>query len=477
MSRRTKIVATLGPATDPPEVLDVVIAAGVDVVRLNLSHGSLEGHLQRLQHVREAAERAGRHVAVLADLPGPKVRCGGFGDRGVHLATGSFVALEPGDGPCDESLVFVDYPALLDDLTPGDTVIIGDGAITMSIEDVNRERALAQVVTGGRATGRPGFHIPSERLRLTTPTEEDLRLLDRVQEAGVDFVAVSFVRSAADLHRVRSLVRPGGPYIVAKVETVLAVQHLDEILAATDAVMVARGDLGIELPMEEVPHVQKQVIRSCVAASVPVITATQMLESMINSPAPTRAEVSDVANAVFDGTDAVMLSGETAIGHDPALVVRTMARIAERAEQDAAFALWAGAMIEHQRAGLAAHARPITRAVTAAAWQAATDVGAAAVLVVTRTGRSAVSMARYRPQATLVGLSDRVETLRGLSLVWGVTPRPIAPSTSTDEMVWHAVESASVAGDVRPGDIVAVVARSPDSPDNATDVLRLVRVD
>jgi pyruvate kinase len=476
MARRTKIVATLGPASDTPEELERLVDAGVDVFRFNLSHGTIADHVARLARVRKAAERCGRVVATLADLPGPKVRCGNFGDRGVHLTTGERVTLKPGDGSCDEHCIHVEYSTLLNDLREDDTVIVGDGGITLKVDTKDSEVASATVVTGGRATGRPGFHIPSERLQLTTPTEADVEILNaiRTMDDPVDYVAVSFVRSAADIEAVRKILGDHGPLIVAKIETVPAVQNLPEIVDAVDAVMVARGDLGIEMPLEAVPHVQKSIIRQAVAAGVPVITATQMLESMINSPAPTRAEVSDVANAVFDGTDALMLSGETAIGNDPANAVRTMARIAIRAEADADYSQWGGYLAKRQR--YAAHPTPITRAVTHAAWQAAQDVEASAILCSTRGGLTARAMARYRPLASLVGLSPYERTLRQLALVWGVTPRLVHASASTDVMVWHAVEEAARAGDVKPGDTAVVLARSPDSPDGATDVMRVVRV-
>jgi len=474
--RRTKIVATLGPASDAPGVLESLIANGVDVVRLNLSHGVVSDHLGRLARVREVAASAGRTVAVLADLPGPKVRCGDFGDRGQHLATGSLVRIGVGDMPCDARSVQVDYPRLLDDLAEGDTVIIGDGAIRLHVDGVAPDHVDATVVTGGRATGRPGFHIPAARLRLATPTSEDLRLLEVVVAAGVDYVAVSFVREAGDLAAVRRAAGDRPVRLVAKIETMPAVTNLDEIVAEADAVMVARGDLGIELPLEEVPRLQKRIIRHCVAVGTPVITATQMLESMITSPAPTRAEVSDVANAVFDGTDALMLSGETAIGVDPPNVVATMARIAMRAEEGGEYARWPGRLVADERVRDREHPTAITRAITHAAWQAAQDMAATAILCSTRSGLTVIAMARYRPLARLVGLSPDERTVRALALVWGVTPRLVTRSESTDEMVWLAVEAAAQAGDVTPGDHVVVLARSPDSPDSSTDVLRLVRV-
>jgi len=477
MNGRTKIVATLGPATDRPEVLDEMIVAGVDVVRMNLSHGPVDSHIARLRAVRESATRTGSVVAVLADLPGPKVRAAPFPDGGLELRAGATVSLHPGAPVSSKDVVGVDYPTLLEDLHPGDPIVVGDGAITLKVERVSSEGALCEVRNGGRAQGRPGVHLPSERMRVETPTTEDLALAERMSAEGADFLAVSFVRDADDLQCVRDAIAPMRTRLVAKIETLSAVQHLDEIIAASDAVMVARGDLGIECPLEDVPHMQKQIVRSCVAAGVPVITATQMMESMITASSPTRAEVSDVANAVFDGTDALMLSGETAIGADPANVVRTMARVAERAERDADYAHWADHLGRLQRKGLPDGPDRITMAVTHAAGLAAVDAGADAILCCTRSGRTALAMARFRPLARLIGLSPDPATVRALALSWGVIPVQVETYETIDQLVWFAVETAVHRGLVTSGQTVLVLAGAPDGASGAsTDVLRIVRV-
>jgi pyruvate kinase len=325
--------------------------------------------------------------------------------------------------------------------------------------------------------GRPGIHLPSERLRLTAPTADDLVYAAAMAAEGADFIAVSFVREARDIAQVRNVIFPLPTRLVAKIETIPAVANLAAIVEASDAVMVARGDLGIECPLEDVPHLQKKIIRHCVEAGVPVITATQMLESMILSPAPTRAEVSDVANAVFDGTDAVMLSAETAIGHDPVLVVQTMARIAARAEAEANYSRWGARLGRVQRRQWDDSSDRITLAITHACAQAASDAGAEAILCCTRSGRTARAMARFRPDARLIGLSPDAATVRSLALSWGVVPLHVETHDSTDELVWFAVESSVRAGLVTIGATVAVLAGAPDRPSGAaTDVLRLVRV-
>jgi pyruvate kinase len=477
MESRTKIVATLGPASAAPEVLDRMLLAGVDVVRLNLSHGTVEEHVERLHEVRAAGERTGRVVAVLADLPGPKVRAGQLPPEGVLLAAGASLELVAGEGDSTVTCFHVDYATLLHDLDVGDRVVIGDGAISLMVEALSDTVATTRIVTGGTTQGRPGVHIPSERMRLRTPTEEDLRLAVIMAAEGVDFLAVSFVRSAADIAAVRSVVGSDCPHLVAKIETLPAVAALEEIAAEADAVMVARGDLGIECPLEDVPHLQKRIVRHCVEVGVPVITATQMLESMITAPSPTRAEVSDIANAVFDGTDALMLSAETAIGHDPVAVVQAMRRIAERAEAEASYSAWGNRLGRVQRRMWPDGPDRITMAITHAAGLAAVDAGADAILCCTRSGRTARAMARFRPTPPLIGLSPDPRTVRTMALSWGVTSVQVDIYHSTDELVWHAVETAVQQGLISVGQIVLVLAGAPDRPSGAsTDVLRLVQV-
>ena len=478
MNRRTKIVATIGPASESPVMLEALLNAGVDVVRLNLSHGPIDEHLRRLRSVRAAAAAVDRPIAVLADLPGPKVRAGQFPDGGIALAVGELLHLQPGVGPCNQAIVTVDYPSLVKDVRVGDRIVVGDGGITLRVTVVGTEALTARVETGGRAQGRPGIHLPSERLRLTAPTDEDLLLAAAMAAEGVDFIGISFVRDAIDVMRVRDATAPHPVRLVAKIETIPAVANLEAIISVSDAVMVARGDLGIECPLEDVPHLQKKIIRQCVEAGVPVITATQMLESMIVSPAPTRAEVSDVANAVFDGTDAVMLSAETAIGHDPVLVVTTMAQIALRAEKEASYAQWGARLGRVQRRQWTDASDRITMAITHACAQAAADAEAEAILCCTVSGKTARAMARFRPIARLIGLSPNTATVRAMSLTWGITPLHVDTYGSTDELVWFAIETAARHQLISAGSVVAVLAGAPDRPSGAaTDVLRLVRVE
>ncbi|HZA75501.1 MAG TPA: pyruvate kinase [Acidimicrobiales bacterium] len=470
--RRTKIVATLGPASDAPGVLGAVLDAGVDVVRLALAHGTVDEHRARVEQVRDLAERRGRTVGVLADLPGPKVRAGTFPEGGAFLAEGDEVTLVTGDGASDAQRIEVDGAHLADSVTAGDTVVLGDGTVTLEVVDVGGDAVRAVVRSGGRLQGRPGTHLPSDRWLPPVPTDDDLRLVDEIGKTA-DWVAVSFVRQADELVRVREALGPDGPRLMAKIETRGAVEHLEDLLAVADGVMVARGDLGIDFPIADVPHLQKQIIRACGARGLPVVTATQMLESMVTAPSPTRAEASDVANAVVDGTDALMLSAESAIGHDPALAVRTMASIAERTEQ---FDDQHGSYEQGLGQRRAPSAKAVTVAMAHAALRAAVELDLAAIVCCTRAGPTARAMAALRPPCRLIGASPSLATARQLALSWGVEPMLVDEYTTTDEMVWCVVEAAVGQDLVRHGDSIAVLAGAPEASPRRTDVLRVVAV-
>jgi pyruvate kinase len=479
MERRTKIVATVGPACEDPKILRAMITAGMDVARLSLAHATLDETLKRLEVIRAAADQKGAVVGVLADLPGPKVRAAAFSGEGAQLAEGMVLDLAPA-GPHDASgagRIAVDDPSVLVDLRSGDRVALGDGAIELVVHEVDGDRARAEVVAGGWAQGRPGVVLPPGRQTTASPTSEDLRLLKALAAAEVDAVAISFVRSAADIERARAAV-DDGPMLVGKIETQEAVDCLDDIIATADGVMVARGDLGIRCALEDVPHYQKRIIRTGVAYGRPVITATQMLESMVRAPVPTRAEVSDVANAVFDGTSALMLSGETAVGHDPVGAVATMARVAWRAEREFDYRAWGRELGRQQTAEAQGAPAPvrITAAISAAAWRAATDADVAAIIACTNSGATARAISRFRPTVPVLAATPSLRTFRQLAMAWGVRPVLVDRHGTTDDIVWFAVQAAARRGVVRPGDLVAVLVGAPTDPDPATDTLRLVRV-
>ncbi|HMT62854.1 MAG TPA: pyruvate kinase, partial [Microthrixaceae bacterium] len=405
MARRTKIIATIGPASDDPGVLRGMIDAGADIIRIGLAHGTLAEAIARYRHVRQVAREAERTVGTLIDLPGPKVRLAQFADGGADLATGTTVLLRPGAPASTQAVLGVDYAELLEDVKLGDKLALGDGTVRCEIVDLGHDQATVRITHGGRLQGRPGLHVPADRLGLATPTAEDLYKLDAFVEEGADMVALSFVRSAHDVRRVGTEPAPRGPLVIAKIETRAAVENLDGIIAASGAVMVARGDLGIELGIEELPTLQKRIIRGCVALGRPVITATQMLESMITAATPTRAEVSDVANAVFDGTSALMLSAETAVGIDPVGAVQTMARVSERADREFDYDNWARRLRATRRTDDVDADDRVTDAMTGAAWRAATEMGATATICISDTGFTARSIARFRPSMPILGFT------------------------------------------------------------------------
>jgi pyruvate kinase len=476
MPRRTKIIATIGPASDSPATLEAMIEAGMDVARIGLAHGTLDEQMERYHRVRAAAKAVDRPIGILVDLPGPKVRAASFGeDEGLMLIEGLPIRLTPGNTRSTIEMVEVDYPDLLTDIHPGDRLMFGDGAVIVEIHEHAGDHLVGQVAHGGWVQGRPGVHIPSDRLRVSSPTENDLRLLDAFIDVDVDIVALSFVRSAHDVRRIGTEPHPRGPLVVAKIETRAAVDNLDGIIEASGAIMVARGDLGEEFSIEELPHLQKDIIARCIAMGRPAITATQMLESMIHAPSPTRAEATDVANAVFDGTSAVMLSAETAIGHDPVRVIATMSRIAQRADQRFDYGGWAKQLTLRQLSEVAGLDTRVTDAMTMAAWQAAADMKANAIICITRSGFTARAIARFRPEARILAYSSDPRTVNQLTMSWGAIPLKSEAHGSFTDMVNWAVADAHRSGLVRSGDVVVVLAGSSETSE-ATDTLRLVRV-
>lgn len=476
MHRRTKIIATIGPASDEPATLEAMIEAGMDVARIGLAHGTLDEQMERYHRVRAAAKAVGRPVGILVDLPGPKVRAASFGDEeGLMLLEGLPVRLAPGNTGSTLELIEVDYPELLEDIHPGDRLMFGDGAVIIEIHEHGGDHLQGTVAHGGWVQGRPGVHIPSDRLRVASPTDQDLKFLDAFIDVGVDIVALSFVRSAHDVRRIGTEPHPHGPLVVAKIETRAAVENLDGIIEASGAIMVARGDLGEEFSIEEIPHLQKDIIARCIAMGRPAITATQMLESMVHAPSPTRAEATDVANAVFDGTSAIMLSAETAIGHDPVRVVTTMNRIAQTADQRFDYGSWAKALSLRQLSEASGLDTRVTDAMTMAAWQAAADMSAAAIICITRSGFTARAIARFRPKSRILAYSPDPRTVQQLTMSWGAVALTSKAHGTFTEMVDWAVSDAVGSGLVRSGDVIVILAGSRETS-AATDTIRLVRV-
>ncbi len=467
--RRTKIVATIGPASSSPEVLGAMIDEGMDMARLNCSHGHVDEHAARAKIIREIAAEKGKNVAILADLPGPKIRTTTMGD-GIQFTDGELIELRSGNEPSVPGRIFSDYPTLAQDLKAGDSVTLGDGGVDLRVQSVDGDTVRVKVMNGGHLQARPGLHLPADRITLPVPTDEDKQLIRELALPNdVDFVAVSFVRYASEIRQVRELLGDSGIRIIAKIETPHALDNLDEIVVASDAVMVARGDLGTECPFEDVPVYQKRIIRTCLANARPVITATQMMESMITASTPTRAEASDVANAVCDGTDAIMLSGETAVGHNPPLVIQAMSKIADAAE----------IVADHDRFALTLspdrQMNEITVALTHGAWWAMNDLGVKAVLCCTRSGSTAHAMAALRPDAKLIALSTSKQTVRQEALTWGTTSLELPETTNSDSMVAAAAERAKKAGLVQTGDLVGILSGGRDVP-GATNDFRLITI-
>ncbi len=476
MPRRTKIIASIGPACDNEATLKPVIEAGANVIRLGLAHGSLDHQIDTFRLIRKVSTDLNRRVGILVDLPGPKIRCAEFPENGCDITDGNTLLISSDGHASSAERIVVEYENLLQDVKPGDRLAFGDGSVVMSVTALKGDALEAEVVHGGHLEGRPGVHIPSDQLDMPSPTVEDLKLAEVFTELGTDMLAVSFVRSAEDMKRLNAEPAPRGPLLVAKIETRSAVTNLEEIIEASGAVMVARGDLGAEFNIEELPHLQKKIIEACIALGRPAITATQMLESLLHASVPTRAEASDVANAVFDGTSAVMLSGETAIGHDPSNAVEMMSRIAARADENFDYAAWVDRITAVRGVSHTAEEfLRVTDALTMAASRAATAIGAAAIMCLSRSGFTARSMARFRPSMPMVGFTPDSRTAHQLSLSWGVEPFLFEENWSPTENATRAVTAAADAGLVKSGDMVVVVSGS-STESHATDTMRVVRV-
>lgn len=467
--RRTKIIATLGPASEVPEVLGGLASAGLDVVRLNASHGGPSSLQPRYESVRELSRRSGRAIGVLLDLGGPKLRVGDMRE-GTTLEPGQGFELLSGE-TCvgDRGHACINYRELASDVRGGDRVLLDDGRIRLKVRGVRDHRIQTEVEVGGPLTSRKGVNVPGVRLSLGSLTEKDLDDLRWGLRAGVDMVAQSFVRSADDVHELRERMGERRVPVVAKIEKYEAVRNIPEIVAAADAVMVARGDLGVETSPEEVPVIQRRIIETCRDAGKPVIIATQMLESMVSSPSPTRAEASDVANAVFDEVDAVMLSAETAVGDYPVEAVRAMARIAQRAEES----LEAECEPVKVPAGLS---DDVTQAVSEAACDLASRLHLKAILTPTQSGATARAVAAHRTRSTIVALTPEPAVQRQLTLVWGVVPLEVERPESIDDMIRISMEAAVGAGLVESGDLVALTAGVAVNVPGSTNLVQVRRI-
>ncbi len=465
--RRTKIISTIGPATESAEMLRKLVEAGTDVFRLNFSHGTVSGHQVIMGRIRDVAEETGKAVAILQDLPGPKIRLGIFKDGSVELHAGDRFRLTTEDVPGNHEYASVSYSKLPDEVRPGQSIVLADGTVELEVESSGPREIICRVVLGGVITSHKGVNVVGGSSSLPAFTERDQELLLSGLEASVDLVALSFVRSAVDVQSARSFLatRRAKLPLMAKIEKLESLDIIDEIIAVADSIMVARGDLGLEVPIAQVPHIQKELISKAMQAAKPVVTATQMLRSMVENPRPTRAEVADIANAVLDGSDALMLSEESAVGAYPVEAVKVMAETAEVAEARL-FARRAFVCLSPTDQVSAAEA--IAHAASLVAHQAK----ATAIICCTRTGHTARLVAKYRPIQPIIAITPEPQTVRPLMLVWGVQPFLLDECTSIDAMIKAAIDRASKNRIVKPGKVV-IVAAAPDYPRGETDFLRV----
>lgn len=472
--RRTKIVCTIGPATESVEMMEALIRAGMDVARLNFSHGSVDEHRERVERLRQLEAKLDKPIGILIDIQGPKIRLGELPGERLTIEKGETVYVTPdaqAAGAIDGRPVLpIIYPPLLSQIGPGQTIYLDDGLVELRVEAVDpaNDRAACVVVTGGELRSRKGVSLPDVDVDLPAIDDADIEHIRFGVEAGVDFVAASFVRRPEHVEAVRAVIREAGgtQQVIAKIESREGVRNLDAILEVADGIMVARGDMGVELPSEEVPLVQKELIAKCNRVGKPVITATQMLDSMARNPRPTRAEVTDVANAIFDGTDAVMLSAETAVGHYPVESVRMMDRIARKSEEALDYEVW----LDRQRHMAR---RSVADAIARATCETAADLGVKAILCSTQSGATARMVSKYRPRSAVIAATPNVYVVRQLSVVWGVRPLLVPRARGIDEMIGFSIGQAKAKGLVADGDRVAIAAAVLTGTPGSTNLLQI----
>lgn len=467
--RKTKIVCTLGPASDSEERIAQLISAGMNVARFNFSHGTHESHRATFERICRLRDQMGVPVATLLDTKGPEIRLGLFKGGKARLDAGSRFTLCAGECEGDSSHASITFPGLAADIKAGGTILLNDGAIELRVAGVREGAIECDVVNGGVISDHKGVNVPGIHLSMPYVSERDRADIMFGAEMGFDFIAASFVRCADDILQIRQILERQGNEkirIIAKIENAEGVGNIDDILRVSDGIMVARGDMGVEVPFEEVPILQKMLISKCYNTGKMVITATQMLESMMHNPRPTRAEAADVANAIYDGTSAIMLSGETAAGDYPIEAVSTMAQIAERTERD----------INYQKRFFARSGErvpDITNAISHATCTTAYDLGAAAIITVTWSGTTARMLSKFRPDIPIIACTHMPHTYHQLALSWGVTPLLADVKQSTDDLFAHAVERAQAAGFVRDGDIVVITAGVPLGINGTTNLLKV----
>jgi pyruvate kinase len=470
--RRTKIVSTLGPATNSPMMIERLIRAGMEVARLNLSYGTMEEHAQYIRTIRKLCKQLGRHVAILIDLPGPKYRIGNLKKGQVTLRKGTLIKLTTKEIEGDADLLPVNLPNLPRDVKKGDTILVADGVLGLRVETTTSTEIKCRVTVGGRLKSGAGLVVPGRHLSAPFITKSVLEGLRFVSKQHPDYLALSFVSDAGDVNSVKEILRSEHTEIaiMSKIEREEAVRHFKRILAVSDAIMVARGDLGVEIPLEKVPLVQKEIIYQCNRAGKPVVTATEMLESMVNSVRPTRAEATDVANAILDGTDALMLSAETSIGKYPVQSVTMMAKIARETENEMLYEVLLtekGDWIEPETDELISYN----------ACHTAYRLGAVAIVAYTQSGSTAKRVSKYRPRVPILALTPSSDICRKLILCWGVYPVKIPTPSTLEQMFATASTLTKDLGLAKPGDLIVITAGIPAGQAGTTNMLKVERID
>ena len=470
--RRTKLVATIGPATSSVEAMRQLLEAGMDVARLNFSHGTPEQHAAYIRQLRQTAASMGRRLSILGDLPGPRIRTGPLKKSEVELQEGATFQLTTRLVEGDKEQVWVNLSTLPQDVHPGYIIFLADGAIKLEVLSVTETDVRCRVVVGGILGERKGVNVPGVTLSIPSVTERDWQLLAFGLEQSLDFFALSFVREARDIQQVKAFLAQQGADVplIAKIEKHEALQNIDSLLAAADGAMVARGDLGVEIPLPQVPLAQKEIVKKCNRLGKPVIVATQMLESMIRAPSPTRAEVTDVANAIFDGADALMLSGETAIGRYPDEAVRIMSQIAVQTEAALPYERWLAEQDERLI--------PQTDdAIAFAACHIAHQLGAAAIVAFTSSGSTAQRVAKYRPKVPILAITTNPTTQQRLALSWGVLSHLVSRPSPVEEMFLLGARLAREMGLGHPGDLIVVTGGVPIGVAGTTNLLKVQRIE
>lgn len=470
-NRKTKIVCTIGPASESAERLEALIRAGMGVARLNFSHGTQEEHLKKIKTIRQIAERLEKTVSILQDLSGPKIRVGRMKEGGVELKKGEKFLLTNREIIGDERGVSVNYAALPGEVRSGDSILLSDGTIELRVLESNGQNVQCRIIVGGVLTSQKGVNFPTRSILASAFTEKDRQdLLFGIQH-GVDLIGLSYVKEAADINGVKRFLEKESADIpvIAKIERKEALENIDEILLASDGIMVARGDLGMETPLEKIPNVQKRLIRKANALGKPVITATQMLRSMVDHTQPTRAEVTDVVNAIYDGTDAVMLSEETASGQFPVEAIQMMAKIVQSAEEEFPF----DQFLKRERDGES----NLPQAISHAASLLAEEVKAAAIVTPTESGSTAQWVSRLRPRQPILALSRHLSTIKRLNLCWGVYPVLVPDWKDTDDMLERSKKIPKELGMSKPGDRIIIIAGVPISIPGTTNLIKVETVE